>query len=659
MSMALAPPVIPPHLRADPNYDSDMNTIPDPRTPSPLSGHPAQALSRTDSGSEEGAIQNEVSVLTTKLINAMNHQTNLDDSLQQTRHELEQAMEKLKTLEAENKRHKVSVQEGVLIKREDVEKTDTKLRNDLAEERERRIASEKTKDKIEKELEELSANLFTQANNVRQNTKEKNQRDMDELKTQSDRTASHLRAQLREAEDLVKQHQSQLTDLKTVLQSISESGSPSQSSPTTPHATPAPPTPTIRQPDFDAAKHATFKPAIISQASVTPSTALTLPDLLQPVLRTDLHSYDDFSTLLRTSRTLPPTSLPSPPPQPSSVSAPASRASSGNYTAMAHAISLAHPISPPSPTTGSSPTLHPSNPDTLAPGSQLHHQLLTSTLKDSKFYKRVLTEDIDPTLRLDLAPGLSFFARRTVMAALAAGTLVFLPRNHGPVHPCALCGENRKVVTGADKRGGGYVDEAYARRHCFRVSEEGERTKYPLCGYCVARVRAAAELVAFLRRGVGGHLTGGTQGAEDREKEKEVTGRLWEECVRLRERMFWARIGGGVVPKIEVDGEGKAEGRLDEAETRDMTLRVSSESARTGNTVGSGEALDSVVEDRAVEEKGEREDREREQHQKDDVSSGSVSPSFGTPDDEKENEPVSPLEERRATDVKLPGAFAG
>lgn len=48
-------------------------------------------------------------------------------------------------------------------------------------------------------------------------------------------------------------------------------------------------------------------------------------------------------------------------------------------------------------------------------------------LKDTKFYKRALVEDIEPTLRLDLAPGLSWLARRTVLSAVTDGSLVVEP----------------------------------------------------------------------------------------------------------------------------------------------------------------------------------------------------------------------------------------
>ena len=38
-------------------------------------------------------------------------------------------------------------------------------------------------------------------------------------------------------------------------------------------------------------------------------------------------------------------------------------------------------------------------------------------LKDTKFYKRILAEDIDPSLRLDLSPTLSWLNRRSITSA--------------------------------------------------------------------------------------------------------------------------------------------------------------------------------------------------------------------------------------------------
>jgi len=47
-------------------------------------------------------LSEEVATLSTKLINAINHQTFLDDTLSATRHELEAAKERIRELEATN-----------------------------------------------------------------------------------------------------------------------------------------------------------------------------------------------------------------------------------------------------------------------------------------------------------------------------------------------------------------------------------------------------------------------------------------------------------------------------------------------------------------------------------------------------------------------------
>lgn len=156
-------------------------------------------------------------------------------------------------------------------------------------------------------------------------------------------------------------------------------------------------------------------------------------------------------------------------------------------------------------------------------------------LKETKFYKRALVEDVEPTLRLDIAPGLSWLARRSVVTAMSDGSLVVEPvpttgtyalLSKPQLYPCSLCGENRK-------------DDEYLRRHRFRTSENSSAQRYPLCRYCLNRVRATCDFLGFLRIVKDGHWR-----TDDDESEKAA----WEESVRLRENMFWTRIGGGVRP---------------------------------------------------------------------------------------------------------------
>jgi len=140
-----------------------MNTIPDPRSPTPQTH-----LSRNNSSDSNmhPDLSQEVATLSTKLINAINHQTTLDDSLQHTRHELDSAREKLARLEGQVKAHEAKVAMGLLVDKVIYEKMEKQLSSDLEEERRRRVEAEKAKRKTDNEVETLTAALFEEANVV-------------------------------------------------------------------------------------------------------------------------------------------------------------------------------------------------------------------------------------------------------------------------------------------------------------------------------------------------------------------------------------------------------------------------------------------------------------------------------------------------------------
>jgi Rab guanine nucleotide exchange factor SEC2 len=158
-----------PHLNhaaqaAHQRMDSEaMNTIPDPRSPTPQIQ--VSRNNSTDSNMHPDLSQ-EVATLSTKLINAINHQTALDDSLQQTRHELDNAREQLARLDALVKEHEEKVAKGLLVDKVVYEKMEKQLTSDLEEERKRRIDAEKAKRKTDNEVETLTAALFEEANVV-------------------------------------------------------------------------------------------------------------------------------------------------------------------------------------------------------------------------------------------------------------------------------------------------------------------------------------------------------------------------------------------------------------------------------------------------------------------------------------------------------------
>jgi len=139
-----------------------MSTLPDPRsrTMSPANDNsPSTLLQHPD-------LSNEVATLSNKLINAINHQTNLDDTLSATRHELEASRERCRQLEEQNQEHVDLVTRGVLVQKSKTEAEMNKLKQDLAEETKQRREIEKAKKDIELELETLTTALFEEANKV-------------------------------------------------------------------------------------------------------------------------------------------------------------------------------------------------------------------------------------------------------------------------------------------------------------------------------------------------------------------------------------------------------------------------------------------------------------------------------------------------------------
>ncbi|KAE8351500.1 hypothetical protein BDV28DRAFT_149948 [Aspergillus coremiiformis] len=323
-----------------------------------------------------------------------------------------------------------------------------------------------------------------------------------------------LRAQIKDTESLLASHQEQLAELKAVLQEMNISKDDMETR-TIGSTTPSSP-----------ANHQQLNPATTKQSTetlvpsestsvweeLTPGPSTSLPHLLRPVCRTDIHAFEEFKELFTLS----------------SVSIPPSRATSGSYTGL-NVMSLAAGFSSGGfGSASSSPAksqTHSPNGSISSPQPAYPH----IPLKETRFYKRVLNEDIEPTLRLDAAPGISWLTRRSVLSGICDGSLVVEPmpasaKKYG--FPCSLCGEHRT----------GSVNE---RTHRFRTSDSETAQRYPLCVLCLEKVRSSCEFTGYLRLILDSHIR-----VNDSEDEKDA----WEETVRLRERMFWSRIGGGIVP---------------------------------------------------------------------------------------------------------------
>ncbi|KAK3115206.1 rab guanine nucleotide exchange factor S2 [Teratosphaeriaceae sp. CCFEE 6253] len=471
----------------------DTHTIMDTRTPSPVQRN--RSVDSTATNDEyKPDLSAEVAMLSTKLVNAINYQTNLDDSLQQSRHDLDSAQKELARVRQQKGELDNLITGGVLLRKRDVDQTMAALRAELEKERAAREEAEKSKKATEGELETLTAALFEEANTMVAAAR----RDTEQV----ERRERQVRTQLEDTELLLASQTEQLRDLKGVMERLE------------------------RQSECFAngslGRGTTVLPfnSRDSDGPVQPDHPLHFTHLLAPIMRTDVTAYFDFRELLALSRR----------------TSPHSRQASNSTTNLSSLsqsqTNLGQTSSPNLPgaffSSGTSANTSPSSAT---------FQPVGPPLKESRFYKRALAEDIEPTLRLDLAPGLSFLSRRSVLSALLNGSLVVEPFNAqvkqyglGAVFACALCGESRKT-------------EPYVRHHRFRVGEDEGAQRYALCEYCVSRVRASGDFVGFLRLVRDGHWRCEGEGEERG---------AWEEATRLRERMFWARVGGGVVPAVQV-----------------------------------------------------------------------------------------------------------
>lgn len=140
-----------------------MNTIPDPRSPTP---QPQLSRNNSADSTRHPDLSQEVATLSTKLVNAINHQDTLDNALQRTRHDLEAKSERLEEYEKRVNEHEDMMRQGRLVEKEVYEKMEKQYLSELEEERKRRIEAEKAKRKVDSEVETLTSALFEEANTV-------------------------------------------------------------------------------------------------------------------------------------------------------------------------------------------------------------------------------------------------------------------------------------------------------------------------------------------------------------------------------------------------------------------------------------------------------------------------------------------------------------
>ncbi|RMD42558.1 hypothetical protein DV735_g2521, partial [Chaetothyriales sp. CBS 134920] len=478
--------------------DVSFRTINDPRHAS------TSDLSVASLSPKPGDANDELSVLSDKLIRAIEHSNSLEEKVTDTRRELEASKARIAQLEAEAREWeewKSNRKAGYLSPR-DAELLRKKAQAELDEERKQKAVVLQEKRGIESELETLTASLFNEANKMVAAANE--QKAIVEKKNQQ------LRDQIKDGEAVIASQNEQLAELKTLMMQIKPDTRADLDSPR--HSL-APSSPDLRRPDADLARlleAMNLSPVSADHAEIPPSPATSLTHLVRPSCRTDLPAYEDFKTLLATvnTRSHNPSHNPS-------------RAGSGSYAGIATGLglmsatsspNLVHTLPKPSEIPSHLPSQFSPPPDQKSPGS----------VKDNRFFKRVIVEDIEPTLRLDLSPSISWLNRRAILAALAESTLLVEPipeasqKLYGRYTPCAMCGEARK--TGQNPR-----------THAMRVHEGESATKWPICGLCLEKVRAVCDLIAYIKM-----IREGIVKCADAKDEEEA----WEELIRMRERFL-------------------------------------------------------------------------------------------------------------------------
>lgn len=489
--------------------EAAFHTIRDPR----MSG--ASDTSRASSSSRNGGARDEVAVLSDKLIAAINHQQTLDDNLAQTRHELESANTRAAQLEQKIKDYESRIASKELMSKEIVDQRNEKLYADMEGTRKKNEALSQEKRTLQSEMENLSASLFEEANKMVASANE--QRAATEKKNQQ------LRDQIKDGEAVIASQIEQLAQLKSLMQDIGTDYRNDLAE--TPNITPA--SPQVPRSDNLARllEAMNLSPVTPDHPEITPSPSTQLTHLIKSQCRTDVPCYDDFKNMLSSSN-----------PRSHTPSHAASRAGSGSYGGLSglglSSLAQNNTSNPNLASANSSNSKLAPSPGLPGSFSPAPDQKGPTPLKDTRFFKRIMLEDVEPTLRLDLSPTISWLQRRSILAAISDSTLIVEPipeasqKLYGKYTSCSVCGESRR-------------EDQNPRTHAMRTKEGEGANKWAVCQLCLEKVRAVGDLIGYVRM-----VRDGVVKIADLKDEEEV----WEEIIRLRERLFWARLAGGVVP---------------------------------------------------------------------------------------------------------------
>ena len=166
----------------------------------------AQDLVISSLRSQVQDLVSQVTELNNKLVKSYDRVSDLEDDLHVTSSSLRASSVKVSQLELERSQHLSALDTGLLVEKSHVTAELTRLMEKATEEAARRGQAESAQSAIEKDLDDVSAALFNQANIMVAEAR------LD--RARSDRKAEEAERALREAEDVVRLMQQQLQALQ-------------------------------------------------------------------------------------------------------------------------------------------------------------------------------------------------------------------------------------------------------------------------------------------------------------------------------------------------------------------------------------------------------------------------------------------------------------
>ncbi|GAA5865852.1 hypothetical protein JCM1840_006272 [Sporobolomyces johnsonii] len=359
-------------------------------------------------------LTSQVTGLNAKLVKSYTARGELEDDLHEKEEREKELRRRVGELEADKERWTKEIEQGGWVEKDHIQGEMQRLMTKVVEETKSRETAVQGQRALETEVENLTSNLFAEANKMvayerlaRARAEEKT-RSVEEAGTSMQALLAEVQVGLRDTVVKLEKRDAEVAELKRRLTALGE---------------PVAEDPTDKEVDEgDAGGNIIFSngehliPASPKLHAKDLSNAPIPSQFASPRLLASALPYHEFLNFINYLRQLRAATLSRPPESP----------------AFPHPVLAARGLAS-----------DPPSAQALPPAQLLAPHLLLSTHLAQPFLKRCVEEDSDPALRLDLAPGLGFLSRRNVGTAIVDGTLLIEPLHAGselPSDKCSLCG---------------------------------------------------------------------------------------------------------------------------------------------------------------------------------------------------------------------------